>query len=458
MQAWIQKYIGPKSFYKRCAHVAIPLALQQMLSSAMGIVDSMMVSWINQVTAVGTATQIDTLCSMICYGAIGGTGIFSSQFYGAGDHKNLKRTFGLSVLLALVNAIFWVFAALFFGRAILLFYMQDEAIIEVGMQYLQIAMWSMIPSCIQFSFSYIYRSIHKATITLKVSIFCMLLNACLNYMFIFGIGPFPEMGVRGAALGTLIAQWTCVLIYFTHATYTKQPFIGTFQEMFHLEKSFVLPILKKIYPLIINETLFGFGSTLFVKAFGQLGKDSMDAYYVSNQIANVFLFVVYGYGNAITVLLGSTLGKGKIKDAIQEGNYYAGLSFIIAVILVISMIIFTVPMVSIFQLENDVAYQLAIGIMIVQAIKISMRLYNFMIFSVLRAGGDSKIISLLDSGIMWTIGIPLAFLCVNVFHMQNIALVFLIVQLEQFLRMIIGMKRFFSGIWAKDLTSLVGQS
>ena len=86
---------------------------------------------------------------------------------------------------------------------------------------------------------------------------------------------------------------------------------------------------------------------------------------------------------------------------------------------------------------------MAIGIMIVQAVKISMRLYNFMIFSVLKAGGDSKIISLLDSGIMWSVGIPLAFLCVNVLHIHNIALVFLIVQLEQLVRMIIGMKRFF---------------
>lgn len=455
MQKRLQKYIGPKSFYKKTAVVAVPLALQQMLSSAMGIVDSLMVSWIGQVTAVGTATQIDTLCSMICYGAIGGTGIFSSQFYGAGDHRNLKRTFGLSLILAFINAVFWLIAACLFGRAILLFYMNDPAIVDAGMQYLQIAMWSLIPSCIQFAFSYIYRSIQKTSITLKVSVFCMTLNACLNYIFIFGIGPFPALGVRGAALGTCISQWICVLLYMTHAIYTKQPFIGSLQEMFHLDYGFVVPILRKIYPLMINEALFGFGSTLFVKAFGQLGKDSMDAYYVSNQIANVFLFVVYGYGNGITVLLGSTLGQGKIKEAIQEGNYYAGLSFVLAVLLVGSMIVFAAPLVSIFQLETDAAYQMAIGIMVVQAVKISMRLYNFMIFSVLKAGGDSKIISLLDSGIMWSVGIPLAFLCVNVLHIHNIALVFLIVQLEQLVRMIIGMKRFFSGIWAKDLTVLV---
>ena len=132
----------------------------------------------------------------------------------------------------------------------------------------------------------------------------MLVNAGLNYALIFGVGPFPEMGVQGAALGTVLAQCFAVAVYTIHGFITKQPFLGSFTEMF----SFVMPILRKIAPLIFNETLFGFGSTLFVKAFGVLGTQAMDAYYVGNQISNVFLFVVYGYGNAISVLLGGILG------------------------------------------------------------------------------------------------------------------------------------------------------
>lgn len=455
MQAYIQRYIGDRIFYKKTAKNAIPLALQQLLSSAMGIVDSLMVSWIGMVTAVGTATQIDTLCSMIAYGAIGGTGIFSAQFFGAKDYRNLKRTFGFSVVLGLINASFWLLMAILFGEIILRFYMNDAIVVEYGMKYLSIARFSMIPSCLAFAFSYIYRSIQKSSIPLKVSIFSMCLNGLLNYLLIFGVGPFPEMGVEGAALGTLIAQCSAVSVYLIHGFYTKQPFLGSLNEMFSFDRQFVMPILTKIYPLIINETLFGFGSTLFIKAFGVLGKPAMDAYYVGNQISNLFLFVVYGYGNAIQVQLGHLLGQGKIKEARRESDFCAGLSFLLSIILVCAMIIFTNPMVALFSLSDPLVVAYAQALLKVFAVRISMRLFNFMIFSVLRAGGDSKIISLLDAGIMWTIGIPLAFICVHVFHLENIALVFLIVQLEQLVRLIIGMKRFNSGIWANDLTKLM---
>lgn len=455
MKVLLKRYFGPKAFYHKTAIVAIPLALQSLLSSAMGIVDSLMVSWIGMVTAVGTATQIDLLCSMIAYGAIGGTGMFSAQFYGAKDYKNLKKVFGLSFILGMINALFWFSIAWIFGRQILTFYMNDPQVVENGLSYLNIAMFSMIPACIGFSFSYMYRSIQKGAITLYVSIFSMGVNVFLNYCFIFGKFGMPTMGVQGAALGTLVAQCSTVLLYSAHAILTKQPFIGTMSEMFSLDSQFVMPILRKIYPLIINETLFGFGSTLFVKAFGQLGKPSMDAYYVGNQICNVFLFVVYGYGNAISILLGAKLGQKRFEEAKREKHYYVSLSFILSVILVIAMICFAGPLVDLFQLKDPLVYQTATLLVGVFAVKISMRLFNFMIFSVLRAGGDSKIISLLDSGVMWVVGLPLAFICVNVFGIQNIALVFLITQLEQLVRLVWGMKRINKGQWAKDLTQLV---
>ena len=455
MQSLLQRYFGPKDFYKRTAKVAVPLALQQLLSSAMGIVDTMMVSWIGMVTAVGTAAQIDTLCSMVAYGAIGGTGIFSSQFYGAKDYRNLKRVFGFSLVMGLFNAFFWLAVAFFFGETVLRFYMNDDTVIHYGLLYLSIAMFAFIPSCINYAFSYIYRSIHQAMFPLIVSILATLMNATFNYTLIFGVGPFPEMGVQGAALGTLMAQWISVAIYTIYSYRTRQPFVGTLKEMFSFDRQLIEPILRKISPLIFNETLFGFGSTLFVKAFGVLGTQAMDAYYVGNQISNIFMYIVYGYGNAISVLLGSVLGQGKIAEARKEGDYYCGLSAVLAVILVIAMIIFAGPMVAIFQLQDPIVIAYSETLVIVFAVKISMRLFNFMIFSVLRAGGDAKIISVLDSGIMWCIGIPLAFICVNWFHMNDIALVFLVVQLEQLVRLVIGMKRFNSGIWANNLTSLI---
>ena len=110
----LKKYIGPKLFYKHVFSMAIPLGFQQLISSCMGIVDSLMVSWIGQVTAVGTAVQIETLCTSVSWGSAAGVGIFSVQFFGAKDFKNLKKSFGLSVILAIISGLFWFLIATFF--------------------------------------------------------------------------------------------------------------------------------------------------------------------------------------------------------------------------------------------------------------------------------------------------------------------------------------------------------
>jgi len=448
------KYFGTKEFYKRTAHIAVPLALQNALQSCMSMVDTLMVSWIGMVSAVGTASQIDILSSMISYGCIGGVGMFASQFYGAKDERNLKRCLGLSLVLVLSNACMWVLLATFFGRQILSFYMNDPTIVSYGLKYLNISKWSLLLGAFSFAFSNMYRSTHQPKVALRISVFSGLCNVLFNWLLIYGIWIFPEMGVEGAALGTVLAQAISALTLLSHAVYTKQAFIGSLSEMFALEKSFVKPIFERILPLIVNESTFGVGQTLFIKAFGVLGKEQMDAYYAGNQIFNLMTFVIYGYGSSVQILLGSELGQGNIEQAKDECDYHIGLATVLSVCLVSFLILFAKPMVSLFRLDPNIE-KLAVSIVYVFAVKASMRLYNFMIFCILRAGGDAKVIQLLDSGLEWAVGLPAAFLCVHLFRLNNIALVLLITQLEQLVRLVFGMRRVKTYKWAKDLTKLV---
>ena len=454
-ESFREKYVGPKSFYTETARIAVPLALQSALMSGQAMIDTIMVSWIGMVSAVGTAAQIDTLAAMINYGVIGGISMFASQFFGADDHRNMKRCTGLGLMLVLTNGILWWLLATFFGRQILTFYMKDPAVVENGLLYLSISRFSLLINGMNFCFSNMFRSTKQPHISLRASILTTCTNITFNWLLIFGIGPFPAMGVQGAALGTIIAQCVSGIVLIGYAIYSKQPFIGRFSEMFAFDKAFLRPIAARIYPLIINESTFGFGQTLFVKAFGLLGKDAMDAYYVGNQIFNLLTFVIYGYGNSVQILLGSELGKGHIEKAKQECEYHIGLAFVLSCILVLFLVVFARPLVSLFGLQDPAVNAMAVTIVRVFAVKASMRLYNFPIFSILRSGGDAKVLQFLDSGLQWLIGLPCAFLCVSVLHMQNIALVLLITQLEQLVRLVLGMRRVKTYKWARDLTKLV---
>ena len=451
----LKDYFSTKDFYFDTARIAVPLALQSALMSCQSMIDTLMVSWIGKVTAVGIAAQVDVLSSMVSYGIIGGVCMFASQFFGAEDDRNLKRCTGLALSLTVFNALLWILAATFFGRQILTFYMNDASVVEDGLLYLRISKYSLLVHGVAHCLSHMYRSTAQPKVALRTAILTTVCNIVLNYILIFGFGPIKAMGIEGAALATLIAHGVSAVVLITYSYYSNQRFAGTFSEMFSLDMGFIKPIFVRIMPLIVNETTFGVGQTLFVKAFGQLGKDQMDAYYVGNQIFNLMTFVIYGYGNAVQILLGQKLGRGEIEEAKKECRWHIGMAFVLSCVLVLFLIIFAKPLVMLFALNDPVKESLAVVIVDVFAVKASMRLYNFMIFSILRSGGDSQIIQFLDSGLEWAVGLPCAFICVNFLHMENIALVLLITQLEQLVRLFFGMLRVHSGKWANDLTVLV---
>ncbi len=451
----MKKFFAPFSFYKKAGSIAVPLALQSILSSSMGIIDSLMVSWIGMVSAVGTAAQLDTLAITVSFGAISGTGIFCAQFFGAKDHRNLKRSFGLSLVLSFSVGLLFTLISSLFGAQIIKFYLNDSDVIRYGGMYLNIVKFSFIPSALSFAFSYVYRAIHNTKVPLFIGIISMVTNVLFNYILIFGKFGFPEMGVEGAAIATLMAQCLGLAIHIVFAIKTNQPFMGSIKELFSFDTKFVKPVMKRVYPLIFNELMFGFGSTLFIKAFGSLGTKSMDAYYVGNKISEIFFFVVMGLSNATAVIVGNTLGSGDIEKAKEDGNYFIGMAGVLAVISTILIVVFAAPMVSVFGLKDASVFSNAVTIVRVFSIRISLRLFIVIVFASLRAGGDSKMLTFLDSGIMWLIGLPLAFFAVNVLKIQEISLVFLFIQLEQLARMSLGLIRYKSGKWAVNLTKTV---
>lgn len=454
----LKRYIGSKFFYFKVIRTAIPLGLQQLVTSCMGIVDSLMVAWIGQVSAVGTAVQIETLCTSVSWACAAGVGIFSVQFFGANDMKNLKKSFGLSLLLGIISGLFWMLLAGIAGEWILGFYIDDHRVVSNGLIYLNIAKYAYIPLSLGFVFNIIYRNINKAHIPLYIGIISMIINIIVNYVLIFGKFGMPVLGIKGAAIATVVAHTTGLIINLIYAYHTKQPFIGGFKEMFSLDLSFIKTIMIKTQSIIFNELLFGFGSTLFIKAFGILGTNAMDAYYVAAKISDIFYAFANGFSNAMAAITGNSLGSGNIKKARIEGDYFVSMAFVLSLICMTFIYMFSTDLVSLFHLSDLQTINQAIIIVKVFAFRIALRFFIVIIFSSLRAGGDSIVLMLLDSGLMYVVGIPLAFLSVHILEIQSIAIVFLLCQLEQVVRLLLGMKRYNSGKWAVNLTTLISKS
>ncbi|MCD7950974.1 MAG: polysaccharide biosynthesis C-terminal domain-containing protein [Erysipelotrichaceae bacterium] len=448
----LKPYIGSKDFYGKVTSIAIPLGLQQLITSCMGIIDSLMVSWIGEVTAVGTAAQIETLCISTSWAIAAAIGIFTVQFFGAQDYKQLKKSFGLSMVLGVLCGLLWFLIATLFGKQILSFYVQDSEVVSHGLVYLKIVKYSYLFLSIEYAFNITYRSIQKPRVPLMIGISSILINIITNYLLIFGMFGFPKLGIQGAALGTCMAHGSTVLIHIVYAYKTHQIFIGSISEMFSFSKTFVIKILSKIYSMLFNELFFGFGSTLFIRAFGILGVGALEAYYVGAKISDVFYAFANGFSNAIESIIGVSLGANNISKAKKEGKYLISFAMFCAIGCFAFVFNGSELLVSLFHLSSNTVVREADLIVKVFALKIALRFFVVIIFASLRAGGDLKALTLLDSGMMWGVGIPLAFICVYVFHIESIALVFMICQLEQIMRVVLGMRRYSEGQWAVNLT------
>lgn len=441
-----------KSFYKKVFTVAFPLLLQQAVGSVISLINGIILNSIHEVTAVNTATILSSLSLNITFGIACGMGVYLAQFFGSKDYIHQRQSFGLGLIVGLINSVIWFFIAFFFGKQIISFYINDPAVISSASRYLSWARYAYIPSSLSFIFVYTYRCIQKTTVPFVISFIQVATNTCISACLVYGFFGLPQLGIDGVGISYLISQSMTLVYYIGYSYYTKQTFVGTFSEMFHIDTSLSQKIIRRMIPTTWNELIFSFADSLYSKAFGILGALSLESYYIGNQIGNVFYCTLFAMMNTICVMMGEVLGSGDLIEAKEESKRFLKLSFVIASFTFLFSVLFSKPIVSLYNHQNPEVASTAVYIGIIFGLRYSLRIINANFISCLKAGGDVKILTVLDSGIMMTVGVPLAFITVHIPAFQNIAVAFLIIQIEHVVRMVLLIKRYKKEYWLQNLT------
>lgn len=452
--SWISKYKWDKTFFKMVCSIAIPIIFQQLVETFVGLADSVMISGYSAVgvSAVQIGSQWESIASLFSFGICSGVGIYTAQFIGSKDYVNLKKSFGTMIIMSLFVSVPFVLAALIFPQQICAFFIKDPDVIKNGAGYLMITSLSYVFIMISFSYNYTYRCMGKTKVAMYISSATVLLNCILNYILIYGKLGIPALGVSGAACATLFSRAAGSLMYFIYSKKTHQPFIGKFHEMFKLERDFIVPVFRRIAPTVANEAFFGIGQSLYFKAFGMLGAHAITSVAIADRISNLFFMVIWAITSAVQTIVGNQLGRRDFELAKKYANYFMGLGAVTSVILGLGMALGAPLFVEVlYPKEPTVVHNAATAIIMAYSIKICLRLFNSIIFGFLRCGGDTKILAMLDSVILYTVGIPLAFISIGVFHMNIVAAIF-IVQIEQVVRIILAFKRYRSGAWIQNVT------
>lgn len=444
-----------KEFMKKMGSIALPIIVQQLLLTTFGIVDTVMVGSIDRgIAGVGLASQLSMIATTIVFGVNVGVGLYIAQFMGKGDEPSIKKSFALMTMLCLIVAASFTYLGAFQGEWVLGLFSSDPEAIGIANDYLKIAAWSYVPNMLTFSFAVAYRNIQKTKVPMLVSFVAMVFNVTFNALLIFGLAGFPRLGVRGAAIATVLSTSVGLLIHVVYAWKTKQPFspkIEHYKEALH--KTFHAPILQRTLPFVVNELFFSVGSALYIVIFNRLGTDAYEGYRIAETIVSVMFVVGMGLFSAAGAMIGQQLGKSDFAKAKLYADNFLMIGVFVALFLGTTNVVLAKQMVSIFQNTNALVVQNAVMVTMVFGLRVALRVFVGLMFSIFRAGGKSKFVMFLDAGVMWLVGLPLAYVAYHFLGIDNIAVLFLIIQAEPAMRIVVSVIAYRKNIWQANIVN-----
>lgn len=442
-----------KVFFSQLLKVATPIALQNLLMSFLNMLDTVMIGSLGDlsVAAVGLGNQVFFILSLVVFGITSGTSVYVSQYYGKKDYNALRKPVAYALFMCFVCSVVFLLVAVFVPERCLMLFTNDQEVIKLGADYLRIAAFCYPVFGISFSFAVSLRSIEKAHIPLWITAFALLVNTVLNYGLIFGKLGLPAMGVKGAAIATLIARSVEVLV-FVFIIYARKSIVAVKLRDFVYDKLFFLQYIKTVTPVVINETMWGLGMSMYNAVFGRIGREVVAANQIAKNIEQVLTALCIGVGSAAAVMVGKKIGEGN-----KEGAWlYAKRLVIISTALgaVIGGVLLALSKVVLMPYNiSAIAREYALQFLIVLSIAMPFKMFNYVnIVGVLRGGGDTMYCLILDMCAVWLIGVP----CVYITGLWlGLPMIIVIISLnsEEVLKGIVGFSRFKSKKWINDLVN-----
>ena len=406
------------------------------------------------VAAVGLAGQVAFLLNLVHFGIISGAAMFSAQFWGRRDVPNLRRVLGLCLMMA-VSASFIFFAlSQLWPSQILSIYSKDSSVIDLGTDYIRTFSWTFIFYAITFSYAFVMRSTGDVKTPTTISVLALLLTTFLSYSLIFGKFGLPELGIQGAAVAAVIARLLECVTLLTVIYRGNSPVAASLRELTNFDGGFFGKVIRPMFPVILNELLWALGVTTYNIIYGRMGTSSYAAMNIVSTIEQMAFVIFIGIANATSVLVGNRIGAGRE----EEAQLYAGRSLGLGVVggIIIGLILQLVkePVLSLYNVSPEVIEN-AGHVIDVVSLFLWVRVTNMtIVIGILRAGGDTRFSLFLDGIIIWLVGVPMAYLGANVFHLP-VYLVYLCAMSEEVTKWFLGIARYRSRKWINDLAAQV---
>ncbi len=443
-----------KSIYKSFFYLMLPMALKELIAAFINLLDSVMLGSFGEdvIAAVGIANQWYFLFIVLVFGICGGAGVFASQYWGAKDYGKMRKILGLNIIMVLVAGFIFASASFIAPEFIIGVFRDDDAVIEYGAKYLRLACLSYIPAAISSAYDISLCCSERASISFASRAVGLVVNLVMNQILIFGFGAIAPMGIEGAAIATIIARTTELLIILG-AVYSKKLLQAcSFKELFKIPKSLLGGFFKAAIPVILNEGAWALGSTIYSWVFAQISTDATVVITIVQNVERLLFVFFHGGGNATGILVGKLIGSGDYDRAYLASKRLCVLNTIFC-LAVSTVFIFVRPIVLIPYNITPGVYAETLKVLFVMACFINIKSLTFLfIVGIFRNGGDTKTAALIDICTMWIIGVPLVILAGLVFKL-SIVQIYLIMMAEETAKVILSLYHFKSKKWIRNLVS-----
>jgi putative MATE family efflux protein len=443
-------------FYARLFKIALPITMQNFITSSLNMVGVVMIGQLGDASLAGVAlaNQIFFLLTLLLFGITSGAAMFTAQLWGKEDIQTIRKVLSISNALGLLGGLVFLGIAELAPDFVMGIYSEDPAVIALGSVYLRIFGWAFLFFPITYSYSAILRSIGDVRKPLLTTFTSLVFNTILSYLLIFGKFGFPSMGVTGAAIAALISRvLECgLLLWLIYRS--GSPAAGPLKDMLDIDFHFVKKILKPVLPITLNELLWSLGITAYYVIYAHIGTEAVAAMNIASTVDNLAFVAFMSIGSACAVIIGNQIGAGQEHEAYHSALRTIGLGIVGATLMGGLILVAAGPVLSLYKV-SPIVIEHAYKVLIIIAVSYWVRVTNSILFiGVFRSGGDIRFAFILDSGLIWVVGVPMAFLGAYVFHLP-VYWVYLMLLSDEFVKFGVCMVRLFTKKWIHNMASTV---
>lgn len=457
-----RRLIGTRGFYRSVLRLLLPIVIQQFISSFVSLLDNVMVGSLGTeaISAASIANTVLNVHMLAVFGGLSGISIFGAQFFGKGDMDGMRSTFRLKIVFSFVITLLAILIYRFLGEGFIRSFLQGESnggdmdlALRGGVEYMTIMLWGLIPFTLVQTYAGTLRETGETLAPMVAGICAILTNLFLNWVLIFGHLGAPVMGIRGAAVATVISRYVelAVVLVYAHRNTEKYPFLrGAYRSM-RVPLKMARRVIPTAAPLLINEILWSLGMTFISQLYSSRGLNAVAALNITGTAWNLFCVIMFAMGSAVSIMVGQRLGAGNMEEARDVDRKLIFLTEVIHVIIGGAMVL-AAPYVPLLYNVGDEVRDLTRQMLIIAGLSLPLHSFAHVTYFTIRSGGKTLITFLFDAVYTWCITVLLAF-CLTRFTDLNIIQIYFCVQFIDVIKLVIGLLMLRSNFWAQNVVS-----